>query len=73
MVSAVKRNQTKTMENEVIIPPSEDFMNPPVDYDWTEEDIVNEFKKTGNKKSVSKIYLISISDVTKTLKKHKLL
>lgn len=61
------------MKNEVIISPSEDFMNPPVDYDWTEEDIVNEFKKTGNKKSVSKIYLISISDVTKTLKKHKLL
>ena len=61
------------MENEVIIPPSEDFMNPPIEYDWTEEDIVIEFKKVGDKKSVSKIYLISITDVTKMLKKYKLL
>lgn len=61
------------MENEVIIPPSEDFMNLPIEYDWTEEDIVTEFKKVGDKKSVSKIYLIPIQDVTKILKKHKLL
>lgn len=61
------------MENEIIIPPNKDFMNPPIDYEWTEEDIVTEFKKVKNKKSVSKIYLISVSEVTKILKKNKVL
>ena len=61
------------MENEVIILPNEDFMNLPIEYKWTEEDIASEFKKVRNKKYVADIYLIPVSEVTKILKRNNVL
>lgn len=45
----------------------ENIMNPPVDYEFTDQDIVNEFVKVGDKKKVAAIYGIAVSEVTKIL------
>lgn len=47
----------------------ENFMNEPVEYDWTEEDIVEEFEKYKDKKKVAKIYDITVQQVTEILKR----
>ena len=64
------------MENKEYIEESSlirgDFMNPPVDYKWTKEDIVNEYQKTEDVKSVSKTYCISVKEVSSILKDCKL-
>ena len=63
----------KNKEPEVIVPPSEDFMNFPIEYGWTNQDIVNEYRKVKDKKKVSKIYLIPVPEVTKILKQENAL
>lgn len=45
------------------------FMNEPVEYDWTENDIVEEFEKCKDKKKVAKIYGITTQQVTEILKR----
>lgn len=46
----------------------ENYMNPPVDYEWTEEDVVKEYLRTKNKKRTARISCLSVSEVTKILK-----
>lgn len=47
----------------------ENCINPPVDYEFTDHDIVNEFVKVGDKKKVAAIYKIPVAQVTEILKK----
>lgn len=49
----------------------ENVMNPPVDYEFTDQDIVDEFVKVGDKKKVAAIYGITVSEVTKILNNAK--
>ena len=46
----------------------EKFMNLPEDKEYTTEDIVNDYKAYGDKKSVAKRYDLPASEVTKILK-----
>ena len=43
-------------------------MNKPVDYDWTEEDIIAEYDKIKDKKKVAKIFCITVKQVSAILK-----
>lgn len=54
------------MEREI-----ENCINKPVDYKFTDQDIVNEFVKVGDKKKVAAIYKIPVAQVTEILKKNK--
>lgn len=47
------------------------YMNAPVEYNWTDEDIVREYNKCQDKKSVAKIYCITVKEVTEILKRSK--
>lgn len=47
----------------------EKYMNQPISKNWTEEDIIAEYAAYQGKKAVAKRYAISVSDVTKILKK----
>lgn len=54
------------MEREI-----ENCINKPVDYKFTDQDIVNEFVKVRDKKKVAAIYKIPVAQVTEILKKNK--
>ena len=45
------------------------FMNEPVEKEFTYEDVINDYNKNGDKKDVAKRFCISVSEVTKILKK----
>jgi hypothetical protein len=45
----------------------ENFMNEPVEYNWTENDIIEEFEKYKDKKKVAKIYGVTVQQVTEIL------
>lgn len=47
----------------------ENFMNTPVEYNWTEKDIVDEFEIIKDKKKVAKVYDITVQQVTDILKR----
>ena len=49
----------------------EDYMNLPVTYQWTDQDIINEYWRCQDKKQVAKIYLISVKEVSEILKRNK--
>lgn len=48
----------------------ENFMNTPIDYNWTENDIIEEFEKYKDKKKVVKIYGVTVQQVTEILKRN---
>lgn len=43
-------------------------MNKPVEYDWTNDDIIEDYELYKDKKAVAKRYEIPVSTVTKILK-----
>ena len=45
------------------------FMNEPVDWSWTEDDLVTEFEECQDKRKVAKIFCIPVREVTVILKK----
>ncbi len=45
------------------------FMNVPVEKEFTYDDIVNAYNRSDDKKDVAKRFCISVSEVTKILKK----
>ena len=45
------------------------FMNKPVEKEFTYENVINAYNRSGDKKDVAKRFCISISEVTKILKK----
>ena len=45
------------------------FMNAPVEKEFTYDDVINAYNKTGDKKDVSKRFCIGVGEVTKILKK----
>lgn len=49
----------------------QEYMNKPVEYDWTEDDIIREYDKIQDKKKVAKIYCITVKEVTEALKQKK--
>lgn len=49
----------------------ENIMNPPVDYEFTDQDIINEYKTIKDKKKVAAIYGIAVSEVAKILNNAK--
>ena len=48
----------------------ENFMNEPVEQNWTENDILEEYEKYKDKKKVAKIYGITTQQVTEILKRN---
>lgn len=46
----------------------EKYMNKPVEYNWTEKDIIAEYQKIKDKKKVAKIYCITTKQVSDILK-----
>lgn len=49
----------------------ENFMNEPVEYNWTENDVIEEFEKYKDKKMIAKIYDITVKEVAEILKRIK--
>ena len=49
----------------------EECINPPINYEFTDQDIVNEYAAVGDKKKVAAIYQIPVVKVTEILKKNK--
>lgn len=49
----------------------ENYINPPIDYQWTDQDIVNGYRRCQDKKQVAKMYLVSVKEVTEILKRNK--
>lgn len=45
----------------------EKYMNKPVEYNWTEEDIIAEYVKIKDKKKVAKIFCITTRQVNEIL------
>ena len=45
------------------------FMNEPVDWSWTEDDLIAEFEERQDKRKVAKIFCIPVREVTAILKK----
>lgn len=45
------------------------FMNAPVEKEFTYKNVMDAYNKSGNKKDVAKRFCISVSEVTKILKK----
>lgn len=45
------------------------FMNKPVEKEFTYEDVMNAYNRSGDKKDVAKRFCISVGEVTKILKK----
>lgn len=45
------------------------FMNEPVDWSWTEDDLIAEFEERQDKRKVAKIFCILVREVTAILKK----
>lgn len=43
-------------------------MNEPIDYKWTSDDVVNDYRKYQDKKKVAKIYGITTKEVTQIIK-----
>ena len=44
------------------------FMNAPIEKEFTYEDVINAYDRSGDKKDVAKRFCISVSEVTKILK-----
>ena len=49
----------------------ENFMNEPVEYNWTENDVIEEFEKYKDKKMIAKIYDTTVKETTEILKRIK--
>ena len=47
----------------------ENIMNKPIEYTWTNEDIIKEYDKWQDKKIISRMYGISVKEVTEILKR----
>ena len=45
------------------------FINSPIEKEFTYEDVVNAYDRSGDKKDVAKRFCISVGEVTKILKK----
>ncbi|RHM40465.1 hypothetical protein DWZ70_03045 [Mediterraneibacter gnavus] len=48
----------------------ENFMNEPVEQNWTENDIIEEYEKYKDKKKVAKVYGVTTQQVTEILKRN---
>ena len=48
---------------------TEQFMNEPVNWNWTENDLIQEYGKCQDKRKVAKIFCIPVKEVTSILKK----
>lgn len=47
----------------------EKYMNKPVDYNWTDEEIIAEYEKYSDKKGISKMFCITMKQVNAILKR----
>ena len=48
------------------------FMNEPVEKEFTYEDVVNAYNRSGDKKDAATRFCISVGEVTKILKKERI-
>lgn len=46
----------------------EKYMNKPVEYNWTDEDVIVEYEKYNDKKKVAKIFCMTTKQVNEILK-----
>ncbi len=49
----------------------EQYMNEPVEYNHTDEDIIREYTKYQDKRIVARMYCITVKEVTEILKRKK--
>ena len=47
-----------------------DFMNPPVKYEYTEEDLYNDYVKYKSYNAVAKMYLMPLKEVKRYIKEY---
>lgn len=50
-----------------------EHMNESIEYSWTDQDIVTEYRKWEDKRKVSRIYDIPVSEINKILKRNEAL
>lgn len=51
----------------------EKHMNEPIEYSWTDQDIVAEYHKWGDKRKVSRIFGITVKEINTILKRNGVL
>lgn len=50
-----------------------EHMNEPIEYSWTDQDVLAEYRKWEDKRKVSRIYDIPVSEINKILKRNEAL
>ena len=50
----------------------ENYMNAPIQLEWTDKDVLEDFEKYKDKKAVSRRFCIPVSQVTEILKRNGL-
>lgn len=48
----------------------EEYMNSPIEREWTDHDVITEYQRYYDKRKVARIYNISVKDLNQILKKN---
>lgn len=48
----------------------EEYMNEPIDYQWDDKDIIEEYIQCQDKKKISRIYSIPVKDINQILRRN---
>lgn len=51
----------------------EEYMNKPLDYVWTDQDVIAEYQKYQDKRKISRIFDIAVKDINAILKRNGML
>ena len=46
------------------------FMNKPVSYKWTDQDVINEYHSCQDKRKVGRIFTITVKEINQILKRN---
>lgn len=66
----IKYYLTKDLFYEVTM---KEHMNEPIEYSWTDQDVLAEYRKWEDKRKVSRIFDIPVSEINKILKRNEAL
>lgn len=50
-----------------------DYMNKPIDYVWTDQDVIIEYQKYQDKRKVSQMFGITVKEINAILKRNEVL
>lgn len=48
----------------------EQYMNNPVEYTWTDQDVISEYQKYQDKRKISRIFQITVKEINAILKRN---